>query len=119
MADANDVMSVLFPPQQDGHPPADTIVVYQGADSKRNGFTPWSAWDLRGWVRQLTWDLLRFRLIDEGKPNPDRTLPMGMYDHICRISFQTDRSEQMLKRICEKLEIDVTDLGFDMAPEKS
>ena len=111
MANADDVMNVLFPPKSGTNPPADTIVVYQGANPKRNGFTPWPAWDLRGWVRQLTWDLLRFRLIDEGKPNADRTLPLGMYDMIVRNLFQTDRNEKMLRRICEKLEIDVSDLG--------
>ena len=111
MATPDDVMNVLFPPQQGGHPPADTIVVYQGADAQRNGFAPWSAWDMRGWIRQLVWDLLRFRLIDEGKPNPDRTLPMGLFDHIVRIDFQTDQNNQILRRIAEKLEVDISDLG--------
>lgn len=111
MATADDVQRELFPPMVNGHPPTDAIVVYQNADPKRNGFAPWTAWDLRGWIRQLTWDLLRFRLIDEGKPNPDRTLPMGMYDHIMRVAYQTDRNEKILRRIAEHLEIDISDLG--------
>lgn len=102
MANADDVMNVLFPPKIGGHPPVDTIVVYQGADPKRNGFAPWSAWDLRGWVRQLTWDLLRFRLIGEGKPQDD-TLPMGLFDMVIRTAYQTDENNKLLKQILEKL----------------
>lgn len=106
MADASDVMNQLFPPPN----PWDTITVYDGADPQRNGFAPWRAYDMRGWLRQLTWDLLRFRGIDEGRPGKDRTLKIGLYDLICRIAYQTDQNNELLRRITTKLDIDVLDL---------
>jgi hypothetical protein len=109
MATPDDVMNQLGGPGSPSNP-ADTITVYDGADPKKNGFAPWRAWDLRGWVRQLTWDLLRFRAIDDGKPNADRTVKLGLWDAVLRTVFQVDRQDEVLKRIAAKIGVDVSDL---------
>ncbi|WP_409428366.1 hypothetical protein [Mycobacterium sp. SMC-11] len=107
MANADDVMNALFPANPG---PGDTITVYDGADPLKNGFAPWRAWDLRGWVRQLTWDLLRFRPIEDGRPNADRTIKFGLFDAVMRVAYQTDQNNQILRRLATKHGVDLTDL---------
>lgn len=109
MATADDVNANLGGPGSPSNP-SDTIVVYAGADPVKNGFASWKAWDMRGWLRTLTSDLLRFRAIDDGKPNADRTVKLGLWDAVLRTLFQVDRQDAILKRIAAKVGADISDL---------
>jgi hypothetical protein len=88
--------------------PDDAILMYEGADPAKNGFTPWYAWDIRGWLNRLTWDLLRFKKIDDGKPNSDRTVPSGLRDEVNAIHFLTDQNNQILRAIAAKVGADIS-----------
>lgn len=101
------VMNEMFPP---GPPPGDTIFLYDGAVQAKNGFSPWKAWDIRGWLNRLVWDLLRFQVIDSGKPNPDRTVPYGLRDTVSAIWYLTDQNNQLLKAIATKVGASTTGL---------
>ncbi|OMC55361.1 hypothetical protein A5747_13275 [Mycobacterium sp. IS-836] len=109
MADANDINNLLGGPGSPANP-ADTIIVYEGATQADNGFTPWKAWDLRGWVRTLVHDLLRFRAMSEGKPD-GKTIKRGLYDWIVRIAYQTDQNNAILRRIAAAQKVDISDLA--------
>lgn len=96
----DDVMAQLFPARQaNGQPPGDTIVLYEGADSKKNGFAPWKAWDVRSWINRLSWDLLRFKKIDDGVPSSDRTIPYGLRDTITAIWWLADQNNKLLHEL--------------------
>lgn len=110
MATADDVNNALGGPGSPSNP-SDTITVYDGADTAQNSFAPWAAWDMRGWLRQLTWDLLRFRKIDAGKPSVDRTVPLGLWDAVLRGAYQADQNNTILRRLAAKLDVDVSDLS--------
>jgi hypothetical protein len=108
MASPDDVMGALVNPN-------DAITVYDGAGHQWFSWAQlanggWKAWDLRGWVRQLTWDLLRFQPIDYGKPNPDRTVPYGLRDAITRTMYQADQCEQKLDLIIAAMKIDTSSI---------
>jgi hypothetical protein len=107
MATADDVQKQLGGPGSQANP-SDTITVYDGADPKVNGFAPWRAWDMRGWLRTLTWDLLRFRPLSDGKPVPG--IKRGLFDWILQIAYQTDQNNTILRRIAAKQGVDVSDL---------
>jgi hypothetical protein len=93
------VQQQVFPP---GPAPADTIVLYDGATVAKNGFASWKAWDIRSWINRLTWDLLRFQLIDSGKPNSDRTVPYGLRDTVTAIWWLADQNHQLLQQLVAK-----------------
>jgi hypothetical protein len=101
------VQQQVFPP---GPQPPDAITMYDGAIPAKNGFGPWKAWDLRGWLNRLVWDLLRFQTIDSGKPNADRTVPYGLRDTVSAIWYLTDQNNQLLKSIATKVGADMTHL---------
>jgi hypothetical protein len=82
--------------------------MYQGATQAKNGFAPWKAWDLRGPILKLAWDLLRFFPLEYGRPNPDDTVPYGMRDSIARIMFQVNRTEKKIDLIAAKLGVDLS-----------
>ncbi|WP_062906629.1 hypothetical protein [Mycobacterium avium] len=84
--------------------------MYEGADPAKNGFAPWEAWDMRGWLNRLTWDLLRFQKIDAGKPSKDRSVPAGLRDTVNTIWYLTDQNNTLLRRIAAKVGVDVSDL---------
>lgn len=86
------VQQQLFPP---GPPPPDTITMYEGATQ----FKPWKAWDVRGWLNRLVWDLLRFQKVDDHAPPADRTQPLGLRDTVTTIWFLTDQNNKLLKAI--------------------
>jgi hypothetical protein len=86
------VQQQLFPP---GPPPPDTITMYEGATQ----FKPWKAWDVRGWLNRLVWDLLRFQKLDDHAPPADRTQPLGLRDTVTTIWFLTDQNNKLLKAI--------------------
>jgi hypothetical protein len=109
MFSADDVMGILFPPRQaNGQPPADAIVMYDGADKAKNGWAPWKAWDIRGWLNRLTWDLLRFKPIDAGVPASDRTIPYGLRDTITAIWWLADANHKLLLEIGDKVGVDTS-----------
>lgn len=86
------VQQQLFPP---GPPPPDTITMYEGATQ----FKPWKAWDVRGWLNRLVWDLLRFQKLDDHAPPADRTQPLGLRDTVTTVWFLTDQNNKLLKAI--------------------
>ena len=102
------VQNQLFPP---GPEPADAITVYEGADPVTE-FKPWRAWDLRGPLLKLCWDLLRFQLIESGKPVA-RTLPRGLRDTITHIWFTTEQNNQILRRLAKVGNVDHSDITGD------
>jgi hypothetical protein len=101
------VQNQLFPP---GPQPPDAITVYQGADPEKNGFSPWKAWDIRGPLLRLMWDLLRFQQMPAGKMPTDLTTPIGLRDSVNVILRQTNQNYQILQRICEVGKIDISDI---------
>jgi hypothetical protein len=90
------VQQQLFPP---GPPPPDTITMYEGATQ----FKPWRAWDVRGWLNRLVWDLLRFQKVDDHAPPADRTQPLGLRDTVTTVWFLTDQNNKLLKAIAAKV----------------
>lgn len=90
------VQQQLFPP---GPPPPDAITLYEGATQ----FKPWKAWDVRGWLNRLVWDLLRFQKVDDHAPPADRTQPLGLRDTVSTIWFLTDQNNKLLKAIAAKV----------------
>lgn len=92
------VQQQLFPP---GPPPPDTITMYEGATQ----FKPWKAWDVRGWLNRLVWDLLRFQKLDDHAPPADRTQPLGLRDTVTTIWFLTDQNNKLLKAIAANLRV--------------
>lgn len=87
--------------------PADKIKVYDGA-GKDDGFTwaqektfGWWAWDLRGFVKQLCWDLLRFHKISDFSSG-DTSKKWGLRDSISRIHYLAEENNQLLKKLLEK-----------------
>lgn len=101
------VRDQMFPP---GPVPRDAITMYDGAVQAKNGFASWKAWDLRGPILKMAWDLLRFQLIGAGKPNADRTVPYGLRDSVNRIMYQTDQNNQILRKMAQVAGIDITDI---------
>lgn len=88
------VQQQLFPP---GPQPADAITLYEGAEKAKNGFAPWRAWDLRGPVLKLAWDLLRFRKLSDGKAiaaeiAADPTKAHSLYDWVLYVAYQLSQS---------------------------
>jgi hypothetical protein len=109
MAGPEDVMAQLFPPRQgNGQPPGDTITLYEGASQAKNGFSPWKAWDVRSWLNRLSWDLLRFKKIDDGVPSSDRSVPYGLRDTITAIWFLVDQNNKLLHQLLTEQGSDVT-----------
>jgi hypothetical protein len=108
MATADDVNNALGGPGSPGNPP-DTIVVYDGATVAANGFASWKAWDLRGTILTLVHDLLRFRPLSDGKPNPG--VKRGLFDWVLQAAYQTDQNNTILRRIAAKTPgVDISDL---------
>ena len=93
----------------------DKIKVYDGA-GKKDGFgwaqlpdAGWWAWDIRGWIKQLTWDLLRFQRPTDfrgGDPNKK----WGARDSWSRQHLLAEQNNILLKRIAVKVGADVTGL---------
>jgi hypothetical protein len=100
------VMNQLFPPG----PTPDTITVYDGTSTAKGQNFAFRAWDLRGPILKLCWDLLRFQVVDNGKLPADRTTPVGLRDSVNIILRDVDQNNTMLRRICAQLKIDVSDL---------
>jgi hypothetical protein len=98
------------PPGAPAGAPADAMQIYQGADKKLNGFTSWWVWDLRSPILKLCWDLLRFQKIDDGKGNPDRTVPVGLRDSVNEIRYKTDRALAIAELLAAKLDVDISKL---------
>ena len=94
--------------------PNDKIVVYEGASKNlfpwaqlNNG--GWHAWDLRGWVRQLVWDLLRFQKpSDKAKGEVD--VPWGLRDSVTRQHLVAEQNNWMLQKLCEANDIDLDEM---------
>jgi len=101
------VQAQLFPP---GPKPADAITMYQGADKTKNGFASWDAWDLRGPVLRLAWDLLRFQQMPYGKMPADLTTPIGLRDSVNVILNMTWQNNQILQRMAKVADIDISDI---------
>jgi hypothetical protein len=101
------VQNQVFPP---GPMPSDAITMYQGADPVRNGFSPWKAWDLRGPILRLAWDLLRFQVMGYGKMPADLTTPIGLRDSVNVILNMTWQNNQILQRLCKAGDIDISDI---------
>lgn len=101
------VQNQLFPP---GAPPADAIIVYDGVDPAKGQKFSFKAWDLRGPILKLCWDLLRFQKIDNGKLPPDRTTPVGLRDSVNIILRLTDQNNIILRRLAAANKIDISDL---------
>lgn len=101
------VQNQLFPP---GPQPSDAIQMYQGADAIKNGFKPWTAWDLRGPILRLCWDLLRFQVMGFGKMPADLTTPIGLRDSVNVILNMTYQNNLMLQRMAKVAGIDVSDI---------
>jgi hypothetical protein len=100
------VMGQLFPPG----PTPDTITVYDGTSTAKGQNFAFRAWDLRGPILKLAWDLLRFMVVDNGKLPADRTMPVGLRDSV-NITLRTvDQNNTMLRRICKSLSVDISDL---------
>jgi hypothetical protein len=99
------VQNQLFPP---GPQPADAITLYEGADKAKNGFTPWRAWDLRGPLLKLCWDLLRFQV--PAKPNPDPTVPVGLRDSVNAILFLSNQNNKILRKLAEVGKVDISEI---------
>lgn len=108
MADAKTILDELWDDN-------DRIKVYDGA-GKEDGFTwaqlpdaGWWAWDLRGWVKQLAWDLLRFQ-----KPSAfshgDIDKKWGMRDSITRVHFLAEQNNKILRRLAGHAGVDISDL---------
>lgn len=109
------VQNQFFPP---GPKPADAIILYEGADPTYQSWADlssptkggWWAWDLRSPILRLAWDLLRFMLIDNGKPGTDRKRPVGLRDSVNTILYQTDQNNQILRRMAQVANINITDI---------
>ena len=91
----------------------DKIKVYDGA-GKNDGFSwaqlpdaGWWAWDLRGWVRQLTWDLLRFQRPSDAKDGSPTT-KYGLRDSVNRQHLLAEQNNFMLKALCKANKIDLS-----------
>ena len=102
--------AAMPPPGAPAGAPRDAVRLYEGADQAKNGFKSWWVWDLRSPILKLCWDLLRFELIDDGKGNPDRTVPIGLRDSVNRIMYQTDQNYQILQRLAKVANIDISDI---------
>jgi hypothetical protein len=96
----------LFPP---GPRPIDAITLYEGATQAKNGFTPWAAWDLRGPILKMAWDLLRFQLPAKVTPL-DPTVPIGLRDSINHILVQTQENNLILRRLAKTGNVDISDI---------
>lgn len=99
------VQNQLFPP---GPQPADAITMYEGASQAKNGWTPWRAWDLRGPLLKLTWDLLRFQV--PSAPVADATVPVGLRDSVNNILFLTKQNNAILKALAKAGSIDISSI---------
>lgn len=111
MANAATVMEELFPPPV----PDDAIIVYEGASNQWYDWAHgpnggWSAWDMRGWLRQLTWDLLRFRPLTEASVDAPEDKPLGLWDAVLVNAKVNQRNSRILGRIADNLGVDISDL---------
>ena len=104
----DDVMKAMFDP-------GDKIVVYEGADKAHFPWAQlanggWWAWDLRGWVRQLVWDLLRFQKPVDKKITGDfdPALPWGLRDQITRIHLLQEQNNWMLRKLMDANKLPTT-----------
>ena len=108
------IQAQLFPP---GPEPADAITVYDGADPAKGQKFAFRAWDLRGPLLKLAWDLLRFQLIDNGKLPPDRKTPLGLRDSVNIILRTTDQNNAILQRLAASAKVDISDItGIVVTP---
>lgn len=102
------VMNQMFPP---GPPPGDAITVYDGVDKSKGQSFSFRAWDLRGPLLKLAWDLLRFRKITDGKLfGNDDTVPSGLYDWVVFTAYTTRQNNQILRRLAKVAAIDISDI---------
>jgi hypothetical protein len=101
------VQNQLFPP---GPQPPDAIEVYAGADPVKNGFKSWIAWDVRGPLLRLMWDLLRFQQMPRGKMPADLTTPIGLRDSVNVILNMTYQNNQILQRLAKQANINISDI---------
>ena len=101
------VQNQLFPP---GPPASDAFVVYDGADPAKGQNFAFRAWDMRGPVFKLVWDLLRFQKVDNGHLPADRTTPVGLRDSVNIILRLTDQNNQILRRLAAASKVDISDL---------
>lgn len=99
------VQQQLFPP---GPEPSDSITMYDGHPAGLNGWSSWKAWDMRSWLNRLTWDLLRSQPVSQGKPTYASTVPIGLRDAITRIAYQTDQNNQILRKLAQVGNIDIS-----------
>ena len=101
------VQNQLFPP---GPAPSDAITVYEGTDPTKGQKFSFRAWDLRGPILKLTWDLLRFQKVDNGHLPADRTTPVGLRDSVNIILRLTDQNNTILRRLAAASKVDISDL---------
>ena len=101
------IQSQLFPP---GPQPADAIVVYEGADPAKGQKFSFRAWDLRGPILRLCWDLLRFQKVGSGYLPADRSTPVGLRDSVNIILRVTDQNNAILQRLAKQANVNITDL---------
>ena len=100
------VQQQVFPP---GPPPPDAITVYDGADPAKGQNFSFRAWDLRGPILRIVWDLLRFRKIGDGKQfGADATVPHGLYDWVLYTAYLTNQNNQILRKLAQVGNIDIS-----------
>jgi hypothetical protein len=94
--------------------PSDKINMYDGATADDfpgpTGAGSWQAWDMRGWLNRLTWDLLRFQdwtKYGKSMPNP-KSNRWGFRDSVTRQHCIAEQNNYMLRKICAQLKIDIT-----------
>jgi hypothetical protein len=73
--------------------PPDTITVYDGTDASKGQTFSFRAWDLRGPLLRLVWDLLRFRKLSDGASiaaeiEADPAKPHGLYDWLMYVAYK-------------------------------
>lgn len=93
----------------------DKIKVYDGA-GKNDGFTwaqlpdaGWWAWDIRGWIKALVWDLLRFQKPIDFKTG-DPSKKWGARDSLSRQHLLAEQNNFMLRKICRHYGIDLDEM---------
>jgi hypothetical protein len=86
---------------------ADKIKMYDGATKSEAGFDAWWAWDIRGWLNRLTWDLLRFQKPANYKDG-NVGKPWGLRDSVSRQQLVAEQNLFVLRKLAEANKIDLT-----------
>lgn len=81
----------------------DKNTLYEGSDN------PKKVGDIRGMIKYITWDLLRFQKPIDFKVGAI-TVSYGLRDSVSRQHLLAEQNNWLLKKIAENLKINITEL---------